>query len=133
MERELYLCFHDARSHIIEKIEELDLHRIVIASCTPITHEPLFRETLKEAGLNPYLLEIVNLREQCSWVHIYQPKDAINKVKDLLRSAVSKARLLDPLPRLHAKVKPVALVIGGGFPVDSISHELMLVLSARNL
>ena len=84
---------------IKEKIAEHHLNRVVVASCTPRTHEPLFRNTLREAGLNPYLFEMANIRDQCSWVHMHEPEKATEKSKDLVRMAVAKARLLEPLQR----------------------------------
>jgi heterodisulfide reductase subunit A len=87
---------------------------VVVASCTPRTHEPLFRETMREAGLNIYLFEMANIRDQCSWVHMHEPEEATEKAKDLVRSIVAKARLLKPLRKPMVDVTPAGLVIGGG-------------------
>ncbi|MGQ9539357.1 MAG: FAD-dependent oxidoreductase, partial [Candidatus Bathycorpusculaceae bacterium] len=100
------------------------LNRVVVASCTPRTHEPLFRETIREAGLNPYLFEMANIRDQCSWVHMHEPKEATEKAKDLVRSVVAKARLLKPLKNPTVNVTPVGLVIGGGVSGMTAALEL---------
>ena len=113
-ENNLYTCSNDTQDHIKEKIAEHNLNRVVVASCTPRTHEPLFRNTLAEAGLNPYLFEMANIRDQCSWVHMHEPEKATQKSKDLVRMALAKARLLEPLRRQTIKVQKSALVIGGG-------------------
>ena len=113
-ETNIYSCSQDTQQRIKEKIREHKLNRVVVAACTPRTHEPLFRETLKEAGLNPYLFEMANIRDQCSWVHMREPEKATEKAKDLIRMAVAKARLLKPLRQLSLEVIPRALVIGGG-------------------
>lgn len=113
-ENNLYTCSNDAQERIKEKIAEHHLNRVVVASCTPRTHEPLFRNTLAEAGLNPYLFEMANIRDQCSWVHMHEPEKATHKSKDLVRMAVAKARLLQPLQRKHVRIEKAALVIGGG-------------------
>jgi heterodisulfide reductase subunit A len=113
-ENNLYTCSNDAQDRIKEKIAEHDLNRVVVASCTPRTHEPLFRNTIAEAGLNPYLFEMANIRDQCSWVHMHEPEKATQKSKDLLRMAVAKSRLLQPLQRQRIRIQKSALVIGGG-------------------
>jgi len=113
-EANLYTCSQDTQKLIKEKIEQHKLNRVVVASCTPRTHEPLFRETVQESGLNPYLFEMTNIRDQCSWVHMHEPKEATEKAKDLVRSIVAKAKLLMPLQKPEIRVTPVGLVIGGG-------------------
>jgi len=113
-EDNLYTCSQDTQERIKEQIKEQDLNRVIVASCTPRTHEPLFQETLREAGLNPYLFEFVNIRDQCSWVHMHEPERATEKAKDLVRMGVAKARLLEPLQREKTEVTPSALVLGGG-------------------
>jgi heterodisulfide reductase subunit A len=110
----LYTCSQDTQKRIREMVEEHHLNRVVVASCSPRTHEPMFQETLKEAGLNPYLFEMANIRDQCSWVHMHEPVRATEKAKDLVRMAVAKARLIEPLPQQTLKVTQSALVIGGG-------------------
>ncbi len=113
VEENLYTCSPDTQQRIKEKIREHSLNRVVVASCTPRTHEPLFQQTMMEAGLNPYLFEMANIREQCSWVH-EEKADATEKAKDLVKMAVAKARLLAPLDRMSLDINPVALVVGGG-------------------
>ncbi|MFZ0911978.1 MAG: FAD-dependent oxidoreductase [Candidatus Korobacteraceae bacterium] len=113
-ENNLYTCSNDTQDRIKEKIAEHDLNRVVVASCTPRTHEPLFRNTIAEVGLNPYLFEMANIRDQCSWVHMHEPERATQKSKDLVRMAVAKSRLLQPLQRQRIKIQKSALVIGGG-------------------
>jgi len=123
-EDNLYTCSNDTQQRIKEKIAEHNLNRVVVASCTPRTHEPLFRNTLREAGLNPYLFEMANIRDQCSWVHMAEPEKATVKAKDLLRMAVSKARLLEPLRKASVPVEKAALVIGGGLAGLTSALEL---------
>ena len=113
-EQNLYTCSQDTQEGIKEKIIEHSLNRVVVASCTPRTHEPLFRATLKEAGLNEYLFEMANIRDQCSWVHMHDHDAATRKSKDLVRMAVAKARLLESLEKPVIETTQVALVIGGG-------------------
>jgi heterodisulfide reductase subunit A len=113
-EENLYTCSQDTQKKIVATIKEHTLNRVVVASCTPRTHEPLFRETIREAGLNPYLFEMANIRDQCSWIHMNEPVEATEKAKDLVRMAIAKTRLLTPLKRIEIKVIQKALVIGGG-------------------
>ncbi len=110
----LYTCSSDTQVSIKECIEEHDLNRVVIASCTPRTHEPLFQETIRETGLNPHLFEMANIRDQCSWVHMFEKEAATDKSNDLLRMAVTKVALTEPLKAIPLKVTPKALVVGGG-------------------
>src|SRR5208282_6569050 len=114
VENNLYTCSNDTQDRIKEKIVEHNLNRVVVASCTPRTHEPLFRNTLAEAGLNPYLCEMANIWDQCSWVHMHEPDKATEKSKDLVRMALAKVRLSQPLHRQTVRVEKSALVIGGG-------------------
>jgi len=113
-ENNLYTCSNDTQERIKEKIKEHQLNRVVVASCTPRTHEPLFRNTIREAGLNPYLFEMANIRDQCSWVHMDEFEKATIKSKDLVRMAVAKARLIEPLQKMSVPIVKSALVIGGG-------------------
>jgi len=113
-EDNLYTCSNDTQEKIRKLIEEHNLNRVVVASCTPRTHEPLFRNTIREAGLNPYLFEMANIRDQCSWVHMHEPEKATRKAKDLVKMAVAKVRLLEPLQKKSVPVNHSALVIGGG-------------------
>ena len=113
-EDNLYTCSQDTQKKIIEKIKEHGLNRVIVASCTPRTHEPLFQETIREAGLNPYLFEMANIRDQCSWVHMKEPEKATQKSKELIKMAVAKAALRTPLPTVSLDVTQTALVVGGG-------------------
>jgi heterodisulfide reductase subunit A-like polyferredoxin len=114
VEDNLYTCSQDTQELMKKKIEEHRLNRVIVASCTPRTHEPLFQDTIRQAGLNRYLFEMANIRDQCSWVHMQQPKEATEKAMDLVRMAVAKAILLDPLPTQMVEMNQKALVIGGG-------------------
>jgi len=113
-ENTTYTCSPDSLKVIKERILEHELNRVVVASCTPRTHEPLFRETIREAGLNPYLFEMANIRDQCSWVHSQDSTAATEKSKLLVRMAVSRARLLEPLYTQGQSLFHSALVVGGG-------------------
>ena len=113
-EDNLYTCSQDTQDHIREMIGEHNLNRVVVASCSPRTHEPLFQQTLREAGLNPHLFEMANIRDQCSWIHMSQPQEATDKARDLVRMAVAKVALVEPLAAASLDVTPSALVIGGG-------------------
>jgi heterodisulfide reductase subunit A len=110
----LYSCSEDAQAQIKEVVLSKRLNRIVIASCTPRTHEPLFQETLRETGLNKCLVEMANIRDQCSWVHSQEHEKATQKSKDLVRMAVAKARVIEPLDEPFINVTPKSLIIGGG-------------------
>jgi heterodisulfide reductase subunit A len=123
-EANLYTCSQDTQKLIREKIQQHNLNRVIVASCTPRTHEPLFRETVQEAGLNPYLFEMTNIRDQCSWVHMHEPEKATEKAKDLVRSVVAKAKLLKPLKKPLITVTPVGLIIGGGVSGMTAALEL---------
>ncbi|MFX1496222.1 MAG: FAD-dependent oxidoreductase [Promethearchaeota archaeon] len=113
-ESNLYSCSSDSQARIKEMIEEYNLNRFIVASCTPRTHEALFQETCQEAGLNKYLFEMVNIRDQCSWVHMNEYEFATEKAKDLIRMAIAKARLLKPLNEARLDITPTALIIGAG-------------------
>ena len=123
-EANLYTCSQDTQKLIREKIQQYNLNRVIVASCTPRTHEPLFRETVQETGLNSYLFEMTNIRDQCSWVHMHEPEKATEKAKDLVRSIVAKAKLLKPLKKPLINVTPVGLVIGGGVSGMTAALEL---------
>ena len=139
-ESNLFTCSQDTQQTIKEKIKEHNLNRVVVASCSPTTHEPLFQETLKEAGLNPYLFEMANIRNQCSWVHREEPKKATEKAKTLVKIAVGKAKLLEPLQTVTLDVTQKGLVIGGGFAgmISALSiaeqgFEVALIEREKNL
>lgn len=110
----LYSCSQDAQEVLKAKIKEHKLNRVVIAACSPRTHEPLFQETLKDAGLNRCLFEMVNIRDHCSWVHANEPEAATDKSKDLVRMGIAKARHIQPLPEQTVPVTNKALILGGG-------------------
>ena len=109
-----YACSEPGQQQIKDDILEHGLDRVVVASCSPRLHEPTFRQMLQSAGINPYLLEMANLREQCSWVHMNEPDAATNKAEDLVKMAVSRIRLLQPLKEDTIPLTKRTLVIGGG-------------------
>jgi heterodisulfide reductase subunit A len=123
-EGNLYTCSEDGLSSIRNRIKELKLNRVVVASCTPRTHEMLFRKNCERAGLNKYLFEFVNLREHCSWVHMEKPAEATLKAKDLVRMGVAKVSLLQPREDLATDVLKATMVLGGG--VTGLSAALSL-------
>jgi heterodisulfide reductase subunit A len=110
----LYTCSEAGLAAIKESVKKHNLNRVVVASCTPRTHEPLFRAACKEAGLNPYLFEMANIREHDSWVHPHEPQKATQKAKDIVRMAVAKAALLEPQTEPEVEVKGSSLVVGAG-------------------
>jgi heterodisulfide reductase subunit A-like polyferredoxin len=113
-EENLYTCSTDTQIKIVEAIKEKKLNRVVVASCSPRTHEPLFQDTIRQAGLNKFLFEMANIRDQCSWVHGSHPVEASEKARDLVRMAVARSATLTPLHQSRASVKLRGLVIGGG-------------------
>jgi len=113
-ENTTYTCSADSLKRIQECVEEYGLNRVIVASCTPRTHEPIFRDTIRGAGLNPYLFEMANIRDQGSWVHRDEPGRATQKAKDLVRMAVARSRLLFPLHTEPQTFDHRALVLGGG-------------------
>jgi heterodisulfide reductase subunit A len=113
-EQNMFSCSQDSQEKIAGKIKEQGLNRVVVAACTPKTHEPLFQETLMDAGVNKYLFEMANIRNQCSWVHKDEQEAATEKAKDLVSMAVAKVRLVEPLSEPVLEVNQAALVIGGG-------------------
>ena len=140
VETNLYTCSDDSLNRIKDHILEHGINRVIVSSCTPRTHEPLFQETIREVGLNPFLFEMANIRDQCSWVHGNDHHAATEKAKDLVRMAVARARLLEPLSKESLSLSHRALVIGGGasgltaaltlgrmgFPVTLIEREKQL-------
>ncbi|MCK4307790.1 FAD-dependent oxidoreductase, partial [candidate division WOR-3 bacterium] len=139
-EENIFTCAQDTQQKIKQVIKEHNLNRVVVASCSPRTHEPLFQETLREAGLNPRLFEMANIRDQCSWVHRDEPDKATKKAKTLVKMAVAKARLLEPLPTIQLDVIQKGLVIGGGLAgmVSALSvaeqgYEVTLVEREKEL
>jgi heterodisulfide reductase subunit A len=109
-----YTCSEPGQNQVKSDIHEYSLSRVVVASCSPRLHEATFRQCVSEAGLNPYLLEMANIREQCSWVHGQDTGEATTKAKDLVRSAVARVRLLNSQTEIEVPVRRSTLVIGGG-------------------
>ena len=140
VQRNLYSCSESGINDIKKGIKEHRLNKVVVASCTPRTHEPLFRSSCQEAGLNPYLFEMVNIRDQCSWVHMQKQADATTKAKDLIRMGVAKAALLEPQEAIISGVQTRALVVGGGvagmtaaLALASREYEVVLVEKEETL
>ncbi len=136
----LYACSQDSIRMITQRVRELSLNRVVVASCSPLTHAPLFQDSLRSAGLNPYLFEMANIRNQCSWVHSEDRQAATQKAKDLVRMAAARAARLEPQHTLSSPIQNAALVVGGGpagmaaalalaeqgFPVHLVEKESQL-------
>jgi heterodisulfide reductase subunit A len=110
----LYTCAEDGLNSIREGIRKHNLNRVVVASCTPRTHAPLFQATCESAGLNKYLFTFVNIREHCSWVHMKEKERATEKARDLIRMGVARSRLLEAQAEEKVDVEPSAVIIGGG-------------------
>jgi heterodisulfide reductase subunit A len=113
-EEGLFICSTDAAQQISNTIREKGINRVVVAACTPRTHEPLFRDTLREGGINQYFFDMANIREHCSWVHGKQPEEATAKAKDIVRMSVARTVGLEPLQEFDLPVNKTALVVGGG-------------------
>jgi heterodisulfide reductase subunit A2 len=113
-EEGLFICSTDAAQQISNTIREKGLNRVVVAACTPRTHEPLFRDTLREGGINQYFFDMANIREHCSWVHSKQKEDATRKAKDIVRMSVARTINLEPLEEFDLPVNKRCLVVGGG-------------------
>ncbi|MBI4290843.1 MAG: FAD-dependent oxidoreductase, partial [Betaproteobacteria bacterium] len=113
-EESLFACATNTAQAISDTIRDKGLNRVVVAACTPRTHEPLFRDTLREAGINQYFFDMANIREHCSWVHSKEPEAATQKAKDIVRMSVSRASMLEPLEEFSLPVNKTALVVGGG-------------------
>ncbi len=120
----LYTCSQDTQDQIAQIIQEKGLNRVVVAACTPKTHEVLFQQTLQAAGLNKYLFEFANIRNHASWVHKKDPALATQKSKELVRMAVAKAACLEPLSEAELEIEPTALVLGGGIAGMSAARAL---------
>ncbi|MEA3335777.1 MAG: FAD-dependent oxidoreductase [Chloroflexota bacterium] len=146
-EHNLYTCSQDSIVHITEQTKALGLNRVVVASCTPRTHEGLFQDSIRQAGLNPYLFDMANIRNQVSWVHSDNWGESTEKAKDLVRMAVARATHLNPLHKETLQVQQKALVVGGGvagmsaaltlseqgFPVDLVERTGELGGNLRHL
>jgi heterodisulfide reductase subunit A len=113
-QEQLFACATNSAKEITDMIKEKNLNRVIVAACSPRTLEPLFRDTLREAGLNQYFLEMANIREHSSWVHSKEPEEATIKAKDIIRMAVARACFLEPLEEIDLPVDKTALVVGGG-------------------
>ncbi len=113
-EEGLFICSTDAAEQIANTIKEKGLNRVVVAACTPRTHEPLFRDTLREGGINQYFFDMANIREHCSWVHSKQKEEATKKAKDIVRMSVARTTNLEPLQEFDLPVNKTGLVVGGG-------------------
>ena len=113
-EENLYTCSTDTQTRIVDIIKDHNLNRVVVASCSPRTHEPLFQETIREAGLNKFLFEMANIRDQCSWVHATHVPEANDKAMDLVRMAVARVVNLEPLHESPSPIRRSAVVVGGG-------------------
>jgi heterodisulfide reductase subunit A len=113
-EEGLFICSTDAAQQISDTIREKGLNRVVVAACTPRTHEPLFRDTLREGGINQYFFDMANIREHCSWVHSKQKEAATQKAKDIVRMSVARTINLEPLEEFDLPVNKMCLVVGGG-------------------
>jgi heterodisulfide reductase subunit A len=114
VEDNLFTCSQDTQDKMKEVIQQMGINRVVVASCSPRTHEPLFQETIREAGLNKYLFEMANIRDQNTWVHMNNPEKATQKAKDLVRMAVAKAAYIEPLHQVSLDVVHAGMVVGGG-------------------
>ncbi len=146
-ENNLYTCSQDSIRHITEQVLTLGLNRVVVASCTPLTHQPLFQDSIRAAGLNPSLFEMANIRNHCSWVHSDNNLAATSKAKDLVRMAAARAALLEPQVTFAVPVLHTALVVGGGvagmtaalsladqgFPVHLVEKEAQLGGNLRHI
>ncbi len=139
-QEQLFSCATNSAKEITDLAQEKGLNRVVIAACSPRTLEPLFRDTLREAGLNQYYCEMANIREHCSWVHSKQKEEATAKAKDIIRMSVSRARYLEPLQEFDLPVNKTALVVGGGvagmtcaLSIAAQGHEVHIVEKAKEL
>ncbi len=139
-QEQLFSCATNSAKEITEKIKEERLNRVVIAACSPLTLEPLFRDTVREAGLNQYFLEMANIREHNSWVHSKEKEEATAKAKDIIRMSVARATHLEPLQEIELPVNKNALVVGGGIAgmtcalsIARQGHDVYLIEKERDL
>jgi len=139
-EENLFICSTEAAAMLAKDIEERGLNRVIVAACTPRTHEPLFRDTLREAGINQYYYDMANIREHCSWVHSKEKEAATQKAKDIIRMSVARACFLEPLQEFDLPVDKRALVVGGGIAgmtsalsIANQGHEVFLVEKEKDL
>lgn len=139
-EESLFICSTEAAAMLARDIEERGLNRVIVAACTPRTHEPLFRDTLREAGINQYYYDMANIREHCSWVHSKEKEEATEKAKDIIRMSAARAVHLEPLQEFDLPVNKKALVVGGGIAgmtsalsMANQGHEVYLVEKEKEL
>ncbi|MCB2226703.1 MAG: FAD-dependent oxidoreductase [Desulfarculaceae bacterium] len=139
-EESLFICSTEAAAMLAEDIEQRGLNRVIVAACTPRTHEPLFRDTLREAGINQYYYDMANIREHCSWVHSKEKEAATDKAQDIIRMSVARAHFLEALQEFDLPVDDRALVVGGGvagmtaaLSIAEQGHEVFLVEKAPEL
>ncbi len=139
-EESLFICSTEAAAMLAKDIEERGLNRVIVAACTPRTHEPLFRDTLREAGINQYYYDMANIREHCSWVHSKEKEAATQKAKDIIRMSVARVLHLEPLQEFDLPVDKRALVVGGGvagmtcaLSIANQGHEVYLVEKEKEL
>ncbi|MCG8632188.1 MAG: FAD-dependent oxidoreductase, partial [Desulfobacterales bacterium] len=139
-QEQLFSCATNSAKEITDLSAELGLNRVVIAACSPRTLEPLFRDTLREAGLNQYYMDMANIREHCSWVHSREKEAATKKAQDIIRMSVARARFLEPLREFDLPVNKTALVVGGGIAgmtcalsIAEQGHEVHIVEKAKDL
>ena len=133
-QQQLFSCATNCAKEITDTIEEKGLNRVIVAACSPRTLEPLFWDTVREGGLNPYYFEMANIREHCSWVHAKEPEEATQKAQDITRSSIARARHLEPLTQIDLPVDKRVLVVGGGIAgmtcalsIAEQGHEVHLV------
>ena len=133
-QEQLFSCASNCAKEITDKIKEKGLNRVVVAACTPKTHEPTFRDTLREAGINQYFFDMANIREHCSWVHSKEKEEATEKAKEIIRMSVARAIHLQPLQEFELPVNKAALVVGGGIAgmtcalsIANQGHEVYLI------
>ena len=139
-QEQLFSCATNSAKQIAELAKEKGLNRVVVAACSPRTLEPLFRDTLREAGINQYYFEMANIREHCSWVHAKEKDEATGKAKDIIRMSVARACYLEPLEEFDLPVNKAALVVGGGIAgmtcalsIANQGHEVHLVEKSTEL
>ncbi len=139
-QEQLFSCASNCAKEITDMIKEKGLNRVVVAACTPKTHEPTFRETLREAGINQYYFDMANIREHCSWVHSKEKEEATRKAMDIIRMSVARACQLEPLKEFELPVNKAALVVGGGvagmtcaLSIANQGHEVHLVEKEKEL
>jgi heterodisulfide reductase subunit A2 len=139
-EESLFICSTEAAAMLAKDIKEKGLNRVIVAACTPRTHEPLFRDTLREAGINQYYYDMANIREHCSWVHSREKEEATKKAQDIIRMSVARTCHLEPLQEFDLPVDKRALVVGGGIAgmtsalsIADQGHEVFLVEKEKDL